>query len=376
MIISVLKKGAAEVQSHWKPSDLPELLADSESVIWVDIDEWSDQTEHVLTDVFKFHPLSVEHAVETRNNPTVAGYPEYIFFTVHGVKGETNSQNFVTRELDGFLGSNYVVTYRTEEFRSITYVHQQAASSPYIFSKGADYLLYQILDQLVDQYIPVVDDFDDVIGELEERIFKMKNGDTSALEEIMQLKRQVGRLIRISSKQSAVLYRLAHGEFAQISSTTLPFYRDIYDHLQRVSSLAENYRDLIGGLMDIHLSVVANKTNEIMKLLAIFSAIMLPLTLIAGVFGMNTYLPGSNDDKSPRIFWEIVVAMVAISGGLLFYFWQKGWLHGREPQRFDQLRRNAVDRMRRRRSMKAGDLKDGEADPTIDSGKQIVGTDA
>lgn len=339
MKISALKKGAAAVEQHWSAEDLPELLSDHGTVVWVDIKGWSIEAERVFREVFKFHQLSIEHAFESRNNPTVSAYPEYLFFTVHGVKSETNSRNFVTRELDGFLGPNYVITYRTEDFRSISHVDQQVASSPYIFSKGADYLLYQILDQLVDLYIPVVDDFDEVIGDIEERIFHMKSGDTAVLEEIMQLKRQVGRLIRISSKQSSVLYRLAHGEFDQIRPTTLPFYRDIYDHLQRVSSLAENYRDLIGGLMDIHLSVIANKTNDIMKLLAIFSAVMLPLSLIAGIYGMNTPLP---DQDNPNVFWHVVFAMMLFGGGLLVYFWRKGWIHGREPQRFEELRHSRI----------------------------------
>lgn len=334
MKISVLKKGAGAVEQDFTPQDLPSLLADQESVIWVDINGWTIEAEKALREVFKFHPLSVEHAFESRNNPTVSAYPDYIFFTVHGVKSETNSRNFVTRELDGFLGSNYVVTYRTEDFRSITHVNQQITSSPYIFSKGADYLLYQILDQLVDLYIPVVDDFDDVIGDIEDRIFRMKNSDTAVLEEIMQLKRQVGRLIRISSKQSAVLYRLSHGEFAQIRPNMLPFYRDVYDHLQRVSGLAENYRDLIGGLMDIHLSVVANKTNDIMKLLAIFSAVMLPLSLIAGIYGMNTPLP---DQDNPNSFWHVVLVMVFFGGVLLVYFWRKGWIQGRGTHSVEEL---------------------------------------
>lgn len=332
MKISALRNGVKAVEQHWTAEDLPELLADPNNVVWVDILGWSSETERILKEVFRFHPLSIEHALESRNNPTISAYPDYIFFTVHGVKSETNSRNFVTRELDGFLGSNFVVTYRTEDFRSISHVERQITSSPYIFSKGADYVLYQILDQLVDLYIPVVDDFDEVIGDIEERIFHMKSGETAVLEEIMQLKRQVGRLLRISSKQSAVLYRLSHGEFEQIRPTMLPFYRDVYDHLQRVSSLAENYRDLIGGLMDIHLSVVANKTNDIMKLLAIFSAVMLPLSLIAGIYGMNTPLP---DQDNPNVFWHVVIAMVVFGGTLLGYFWRKGWIHGRDPQRFD-----------------------------------------
>lgn len=365
MKISVLQKGGSCVEQHWTVKDLPELLASPDSVVWADIEGWSDEVESVFRDIFRFHPLSIEHAVETRNHPMVEVYPDYLFFTVHGVKTETNSRNFVTRELDCFLGSNFVVTYRTEDFRSLAHIDKQIASSSYIFSKGADYLLYEILDRLVDQYVPVVDDFDDVITAVEERILG-SNGDHKAiLGEIMELKRNVGRLIRISSKQSAALYRLAHGEFRQIPPATLPFYRDVYDHLMRVSGLAESYRDLINSLLDIHLSVLANKTNEVMKLLAIFSAIMLPLSLIAGIYGMNLKLPDAED---PRAFLHVVLAMMAISAILLAYFWRRGWLRFERSEAFTEDRRKRLKALKTNWLQKKGGREE-KKDSGVDSGE-------
>ena len=144
-----------------------------------------------------------------------------------------------------------------------------------------------MLDQLVDLYMPVVDDFDTAIDDLEERVLTMKKGSNVILEDIMDLRRSVARMKRISSRQLEVLYRMSHGEFDLVPANTLPFFRDVHDHLLRITDLAENYRDLVGGLFDIHFAVVGNKTNDIMKTLAVVSAIMLPLTLIAGIYGMN-----------------------------------------------------------------------------------------
>ena len=134
--------------------------------------------------------------------------------------------------------------------------------------------------------MPIVDDFDDSINNLEERVLRMKGGNI-ILEELMDLRRSVARLRRISARQLDVLYRMSHGEFPQIPPNILPFFRDVHDHLQRISDLAENYRDLVSGLFDIHFSVVASKTNEVMKTLAVVSGIILPLSLIAGIYGMN-----------------------------------------------------------------------------------------
>lgn len=324
MEIFVYEKGADFVKSGFPPEKLPELLAKPENLIWVDMETPTKEDERILSEVFHFHPLTIEDAQMTRNHPKVEQFADYFFFIVHGIKNETNSHNFVTKELDGFLGKNYLVTYHHENFRSIDAVKQQVIAHPFAFQRGIDYLLHQVLDQVVDFYIPVVDDFDDVIDELEDRIFRMKRANNEILEEIMDLKRSVARLIRISSKQANVLYRISHGEFRQIDEHNLPFYRDVYDHLLRVSVLAENYRDLVNGLMDIHFSVIASRTNDVMKILAIFSAVVLPLSLIAGIYGMN--FENMPELHSRNGYFITLTVMFLVALGLLFYFWRKGWI--------------------------------------------------
>jgi magnesium transporter len=281
--------------------------------------------DHILSDVFDFHPLTIEDARETRNQPKVEAFPDYLFFIVHGVRpGETLSNNFTTKELDGYLLKNFVVTYHHESFYSIDNVKRQICSSPFICQRGASYLLNRILDELVDLYMPVIDDYDHSINELEERIFRMKRGSNEMLSEIMGLRRSVARLRRISSKQLDVLYKFAHGDFPFIDDADLPFYRDVYDHLQRISDLSEGYRDLVGGLMDIHFNVIATRTNDVMKVLAVFSAIMLPLSLIAGIYGMN--FENMPELKSPYGYFGALGLMLIIGGGLFIYFWRKGWV--------------------------------------------------
>ena len=333
MEIFVHHKGAESVDEGFSAADLPALLADEYNVVWVDLrGETPEEVEgarNILLNVFKFNTLSVEDCIETRNQPKIEAFPDYLYLIVHGIKPEeTSAVNFVTKDLDVFLGHNYVVTFHRQRFRSIKDVKQQIRKSPFACQRGAAYLLHQILDHLVDYYMPLVEDFDQTITLLEERILEMKRTDASVLEHLMDLRRAVARLRRISTRQLEVLYRISHGEFPQIPENILPFYRDVYDHLQRTTDLAENYRELVGSLFDIHFSVVANRTNEVMKTLAIVSAIILPLSLIAGIYGMNfEYMP---ELRTRSGYFVTLLAMAILAVALLIYFWRRGWIFQRD----------------------------------------------
>lgn len=332
MEIILYRKGAESIETDFTFEQLPELLADKSNVVWVDLlgetPEQLAQAVDILTNVFHFHHLTIEDAVETRNQPKIEAFTDYFYFIVHGVKpDETSSTNFVTKELDGYLGDNFVVTFHKERFRSIKVVKKQLQSSTFACRRGAAYLLHQILDQLVDLYMPIVDDFDDSINKLEERVLRMRGGN-GILEELMDLRRSVARLRRISARQLDVLYRMSHGEFTQIPEPILPFFRDVHDHLQRISDLAENYRDLVSGLFDIHFSVVATKTNEVMKTLAVVSAIILPLSLIAGIYGMN--FENMPELKTRNGYFLVLGMMAGVTSVLLWYFWRRGWIFQRD----------------------------------------------
>jgi magnesium transporter len=191
--------------------------------------------------------------------------------------------------------------------------------------------LHQILDQVVDFYSPVLDDFDDRIDRLEDDIFTLKRPNNEILSQIMDLKRSVLRLRRISGKQMDILHRMSRGEFSLIPEDMRPFYRDVYDHLVRVVDLAESYRDLISGSLEAYLSVVSNRLNEIMKVLTIFSAVMLPLTFIAGVYGMNF-------DNMPELhsrygYYGAWILMIAVAVAMLWFFWRRGWIGGSDKEK-------------------------------------------
>ncbi len=323
-MIEILVYRNGKVVENIQADAIPKLLKEEHIFLWVDLDKPTETDEQILSDVFQFHPLTIEDCRINHNAPKIEEFPDYLYFVMHGVSADTSSENFNTKELDGYLGKNFVVTYHHEPFRSIDEVKRLIRSSPVACQRGASYVLHQILDQLVDFYSPVIDDFDSAIAEIEDRILRKKTANDKILEEIMYLKRNVVRLKRISARQLEILYRMSHGEFAQIEDSMLPFYRDIYDHLLRISDLAESYREMISGLLEAHFSVIATKTNDVMKLLAVFSAIMLPLTLIAGIYGMNF-------DNMPELhskygYFATLGLMAIVAIILLIYFWRRGWI--------------------------------------------------
>ena len=324
MEILVYRQQTHKIEEHWTAADLPELLKDTSAVIWVDMEAPTEADERVLLDVFKFHPLTVEDCRENRHYPKIEEFEGYLYFIIHGVTADISPERFNTIELDGFLGRNYVITYHHEMFRSINNVKQLLRTTPVACQRGTAFLLHQILDQVVDYYSPVLDDFDDRIDKLEDDIFTLRRPNNMILSEIMDLKRSVLRLRRISGKQMDILHRMSRGEFALITEDMRPFYRDVYDHLVRVVDLAENYRDLISGSLEAYLSVVSNRLNEIMKVLTIFSAIMLPLTFIAGVYGMN--FENMPELHSRYGYYAVWVIMLVVAVAMLLFFRARGWI--------------------------------------------------
>ena len=333
MEIFVYRQGAEKIEEGFSREELPALIADKTNVVWVDfLGETVPEIElasDILLNDFTFHRLTVEDCVETRNQPKVEAFADYLYFIVHAVKPDvTSASNFTTKELDGFLGDNYLVTFHIERFKSIKKIKEQIRIRTFACERGPAYLLHQILDHIVDLYMPVIDDFEDAINSFEDRVFLMTKADNKILEEIMDLRRSVVRLKRISSRQMDVLQRMSHGEFPQIPTPILPFYRDLYDHLLRISDLSESYRDLVNSLFDIHFNVTANRTNDIMKFLTIFSAIWLPLSFIAGVYGMNfEYMP---EIKSHYGYFITLGTMALVTILLIGYFWYKGWIFRKE----------------------------------------------
>jgi magnesium transporter len=322
MEIFVYPDGSDTVAEGFTVEQLPDLLKNEKALLWVDMEAPSEADDHVLLDVFHFHPLTVEDCRANRHHPKVEEFPDYLYFIVHALRTDASPERFNTIELDGFIGRNYVLTYHHDRFISIDKVKQSVRSSPVTCQRGASFLLHHIIDSIVDDYLPVMDDFDEQINELEDNIFTLRRPNDEILQEILGLKRSVLRLRRISSKQLEVLYRISHGQFDLISGPVLPFFRDIYDHLVRVTDLAESYRDLISGSLEAYLSVVSNRLNEVIKRLTVMATIGLPLTVVTSYYGMNFNF-FEYKFPHPHLFALGLLALSAV--GTLWYLRRRGW---------------------------------------------------
>lgn len=318
-----------------------------ETIIWVDMNNPTEQEEEtILIHFYLFHHLAVEDCQRERidpdegdHYPKVEDYHNYLFVIFNPVdlpvestgyiwEDEKDEQDklitirFPTRQINTFLGKNFLVTHHYEPSTSVEYAQKLCRKSPHTLERGPDYLFHIIIDQIVDNYAPLMDYFDDLINSMEISIFQ--NPHSTTLSRILSMKRGIQQLRKITTYQREILNRLARGEFALISTEEMFYYRNVYDHLVRIVDLTETYRDLISGLMDAYLSVASNKLNEIMKVLTILSTLIMPLTLITGVYGMNF-------DFMPELHWRygyllVWVAFVAISGSMIFLFRRRGWI--------------------------------------------------
>jgi magnesium transporter len=304
------------------PRLLPDLLKNKQAILWVDLEAPTSEEIGMLSKVFGFHPLAIEDCLSDVHLPKVDDFGDYLFLILHGIKPDAAPQFFTTPQLNFFLSKNYLVTFHRQPSRSIQNAKDRCVQDAPPLSKGLDLLLHQILDRMVDNYFPILDEFDHSIDRLEGEVFNRASQKT--LNKILKLKRDLMQLRRIVGPQREIFNRLSRDEFPVITKKADIYFRDIYDHLVRIWDLTESYRDLMNSSLEAYLSVVSNRLNEIMKILTIFTAILMPLTVITGIYGMNfKYMP----ELEWRYGYFIVLGVMAvISIGLLYYFRTKKWL--------------------------------------------------
>jgi len=312
-----------------RPADdeaLRAALADASGVLWVDLVIRSEADARVLSDVFRFHPLTIEDCVSPHVDPAkIDDHGEYLFIVVQALDVAAPDGLLRASEVQFYLGPNYVVSCHHGPEEAIDRYWERCATDEYPLKHAADWVLHGILDSLVDEYLPVVDSIDDTIDQLEESVLHSPDG--RILHEIMMVKRNALRLRRAATPQRDIMNRLSRGEYPQlIREETAIYYRDIYDHLVRVEYLIEALRDLADGALNTYLSVVSNRLNEVMKALTVAATIFLPLTLVASVYGMNLtpgFFPPSESEWG---FGGVVAGMVALSVVLLAYFRHRRWV--------------------------------------------------
>jgi len=316
-------------RGHWTETDLGALTAlraDPELTLWLDLESPSEAEARVLSEVFHFHPLAIEDALQDYGHPKIDTFDNHVFMIVHGIDFTRldlgKSMNVGTLELDIFVGERYLVTHHGDPaVRAIRDLHKDVCEPghrPWVSVR----LLHRLLDRLVDNFLPVMDQVGVKLEILEDQI--IHNPEPDLLEQVLEAKKSIQKIRRMTAHQRLILESLARGHLELIPRESLAFFRDIYDHFVRVADLAEAYREGAQSAVEAYLSMSANKTNEIMKVLTQISTIMLPLTFIAGIYGMNF-------EVMPELHWTYgypfaVGLMVATAAALLMWFRRRHWL--------------------------------------------------
>lgn len=301
---------------------LPELLADPQVHVWVDMGGARDeQSLRVVADIFHFHPLAIEDCFEERERPKIETYDGYLYCITHGMSANSNAEDHEIVELDAFLGERFLVTYHSKDSRSVDAMAATVRRSGEPLRRSAAGLLQAILDRQVDGMEPVLDDFEKRLAELEERVLlKARGGD---LVSLLAMRRNILYLRRWLGLQRDAILRLARQEFELVSPTDALHFRDTHDHLARFTELLETYRELTNSIQEAYLSVINNRLSENMRYLTLFSAVLLPLGLITGIYGMNfEFMPGLHNHWG---FGLVLLSMVVTTGVVLWFFRSKGW---------------------------------------------------
>jgi len=294
--------------------------------IWVDLERQSPDADALLADVLKLHPLTIEDIWAERSRPKIDDFDPYLYVILHGI-GAAKHDKLQTVELDVVIGPNWLVTHDPAGLVSDD-IGTELDHSPRLLVKGVPWVAHALLDRAVDGYMPVIDQLDTEIEQLENDTIDKAGTPRGrkVLTRILAFKRRLQELRRMGIYQREILLRLSRGEFDELPADVLPFYRDVYDHFLRINDIAEGYRDLVSSALDAYLSVQSNRMNEIMKTLTLMSTVMLPLTFIVGLYGMNF-------KHMPELDWVwgypgAIGLMIAVATGILLWFRHRGWIGG------------------------------------------------
>jgi magnesium transporter len=323
-MIKAVRLEAGKPPESLSIQDIPETLQKKSGYIWVSLENASQQEiETTLAGTFQFHPLAIEDCLSVGyQTPKVDDFDKYLFIIANAIEPDGSMKSLDTNELDIFLGTNYIVTCFTDEtMPCVSTVWQRLSKDDRMAARGVDVICHALLDTLVDEYMPLLDQMDEEVEQLEDRV--LANPETATLERLLTLKHMVMSLRRVINPQRELINRLCRDEFPQIGKVSQIYFRDVYDHLGRIQDMSESIRDIVSGAMDIYLNSTSLRLNVVMKALTIVSTIFLPLTFLAGVYGMNfKYFPELNQPWAYPALWVVFGLIVLF---MLLFFKKRGW---------------------------------------------------
>jgi magnesium transporter len=296
-----------------------------EGIQWIHIEEPSALERAWLAEHYDFHPLDLEDVMSRNQRPKIDEYPEYLFIVLHFPIFDKQVGRLNAGELDLFVGPNYIITLPNQPLKPVEYLFERCRTSEetreQYFSKGTGYLLYQIVDQSFDYCFPMLRKIGNKLEQIEEEIFSGHSED--AVRDISNVKQEIINFRKTIRPQRTVLRDLERTKQRYMREDLEVYFDDIVDASERIWDMLENYKEVVEALEDTNESVISHRVNDVLRVLTAFSVVVLPLTLVASIFGMNTGVPG---EQRIAAFWIIVGVMVAMLVGMIGYFRHRGWL--------------------------------------------------
>ena len=298
-------------------------LQETNNMLWVDfVGEPEKTCERIMLDIFKFHPLAVEEALQEIHIPKVDEWDSYIYVALHSIALDKWEEGYIrSLELDMFVGRNYLVTYHKERVPEIDKIWGASQIDERHLKKGSSNLLYRLADELVAGYMQVTDKVEDDLEEIEDQIFD--NPSQQILAQLFTLKRILLHLRRIITPQRDAINNLSRNEYSVIDPQYRIFYRSVYDHLVRLTDIGESMRDLVSSALSSYLSVINNRLNDVMKTLTIITTLFMPISFLTGFFGMNFFQPVFNSRVWTGAIAFLIVLSVVIALPAMMLIWIK-----------------------------------------------------
>ncbi len=310
---------------------MPTLLADTNLFLWVDLEKPTpEEAKYVLEDIFHFHPLSIEDCVVASPSPKVEEYTPkeedkfapYLFMVIHAVDYSRKDGVFATSELNFFLGKNFLVSFHELPLKSIQITADRCIKGTVHIARAPDRVAHTLLDGIVDNYKPALEELSFEIAELESQVVEEPTRET--LNKIVQIKKEVHHLRQIIGPQREVLSRFARGEFKLIRPHMVPYYRDVYDPLFHISELAQRHTDSLTGILQVYLNMSSNQTGEVVKLLTLITVITTPLMIVGTWYGMN--FKDMPEVHTRYGYWMAVGITLCSTLGTFWWFKRKKWI--------------------------------------------------
>ena len=300
-------------------------IVETSGVRWINIDRPRAADQVWLEQRFDFHPLDYEDVYSRNQRPKVDEYDDYLFIVLHFPRFDKRVGRLNAAELDIFIGPDYVVTLPNEELRPVEYLFERSRSNEEVreqhFDKGSGYLLYRIIDSCVDASFPMLRKMGNKLERIEQDIFEGRSEDV--VRDLSNVKQEIINFRKIVRPQRATFRDLERNKARYIPDDLDIYFDDINDAWERIWDMLENYKEVVEALESTNESVLTHRQNDLFRVLTAFSAILLPLTLIASVFGMNVQVPG---EGSLAAFWLVVAFLGVTLGSVLYYFRKRGFL--------------------------------------------------